>query len=90
MRCANKAIKKENIVSTAEEILQEILEAKVFTKLHLNMAFHHIELQQNARDIRDSIKLNCTKMRGTFVSLQDIALQDEMALRSSRMSFGKS
>ncbi len=52
MRRANKAIKREkHPVPTAEEILQEISEAKVFTKLDLNMAFHQIELHPDSRDI---------------------------------------
>ncbi|CAB4006666.1 Transposon Tf2-9 poly [Paramuricea clavata] len=52
MRHANKAIKREkHPVPTAEEILQEISEAKVFTKLDLNMVFHQIELHPDLRDI---------------------------------------
>jgi len=45
MRQANRAILREkHPVPTVEETLQEISEAKVFSKLDLNMAFHQIEL----------------------------------------------
>ena len=43
MRQANRAILREkHPVPTVEETLQEISEAKVFSKLDLNMAFHQI------------------------------------------------
>jgi len=34
-----------------EETLQEVSEAKVFSKLDLNMAFHQIELHPGSRDV---------------------------------------
>ena len=41
MRQANRAILREkHPVPTVEETLQKISEAKVFSKLDLNMAFH--------------------------------------------------
>ena len=52
MRQANRAILREkHPVPTVEETLQEISEAKVFSKLDLNMAFHQIELHPYSRDI---------------------------------------
>ena len=52
MRQANRAILREkHPVPTVEETLQEISNAKVFSKLDLNMAFHQIELDPEARDI---------------------------------------
>ena len=52
MRQANHAILREkHPVPTVEETLQEISEAKVFSKLDLNMAFHQIELHPHSRDI---------------------------------------
>ena len=52
MRQANHAIIREkHPVPTVEETLQEVSNAKVFSKLDLNMAFHQIELHPNSRDI---------------------------------------
>ena len=52
MRQANRAILREkHPVPTVEETLQEISEAKVFSKLDLNMAFHQVELHADSRDI---------------------------------------
>ena len=52
MRQANHAILREkHPIPTVEETLQEISEAKVFSKLDLNMAFHQIELHPDSRDI---------------------------------------
>ena len=52
MRQANRAILREkHSVPNVEETLQEISEAKVFSKLDLNMAFHQIELHPDSRDI---------------------------------------
>ena len=52
MRQANRAILREkHPVPTVEETLQEISEAKVFSKLDLNMAFHEIELHPDSRDV---------------------------------------
>ena len=52
MRHANQAILREkHSVPTMEETLQEISEAKVFSKLDLNMAFHQIQLHPDSRDI---------------------------------------
>ena len=52
MRQANRAILREkHPVPTVEETLQEISNAKVFSKLDLNMAFHQIELDPESRDI---------------------------------------
>ena len=52
MKQANHAIIREkHPVPTVEETLQEVSNAKVFSKLDLNMAFHQIELHPNSRDI---------------------------------------
>ena len=52
MRQAKHAILREkHPVPTVEETLQEISEAKGFSKLDLNMAFHQIELHPDSRDI---------------------------------------
>ena len=52
MRQANCVILREkHPVPTVEETLQEISEAKVFSKLDLNMAFHQIELHPDSRDV---------------------------------------
>ena len=39
------------LLPTVEETLQEISEARVFSKLDLNMAFHQIELHPDSRDV---------------------------------------
>ena len=52
MRQANRAILREkHPVPTVEETMQEISNAKLFSKLDLNMAFHQIELAPESRDI---------------------------------------
>ena len=52
MRQANRAILREkHPVPTVGETLQEISNAKLFSKLDLNMAFHQIELAPESRDI---------------------------------------
>jgi len=48
---ANHAIFREkHPIPTVEQILQEISEAKVLSKLNLNMAFHQIELHSDFHD----------------------------------------
>ena len=48
----NQAIVREkHPVPTVEETLQEVSNAKVFSKLDLNMAFHQIELHPDSRYI---------------------------------------
>ena len=52
MRQANLAIVREKYpVLTVEETLQEVSNAKVFSKLDLNMAFSQIEWHPDSRDI---------------------------------------
>ena len=52
MRQADRAILREkHPIPTVEETLQEISEAKVFSKLDLNMAFHQIDLHPDLRDV---------------------------------------
>ena len=52
MRQANQTIRREkHPVPTVKETLQELSNAKVFTKLDLNMTFHQIESDPNSRDI---------------------------------------
>ena len=52
MRQANHAtFREKHPVLTVEETLQEISEAKLFSKLDLNMAFHQIELHPYSRDV---------------------------------------
>ena len=51
MRQANQAIAREkHPVLTVEGTLKEVSNAKVFSKLDLNMAFHQIELHPDSRD----------------------------------------
>ena len=51
-RQGNRAVLREkHPVPTNEEILQEISEAIVFSKLDLNMAFHQIELHPDSPNI---------------------------------------
>ena len=52
MRQANLAIVRETYpVPTVEETLQEVSNAKVFSKLDLNMAFSQIEWHPDSRNI---------------------------------------
>ena len=44
-------VREKHPVPTVEETLQEVSNAKVFSKLDLNMAFHQIELHPDSRDI---------------------------------------
>ena len=71
MKQANRAILREkHPVPTVEETLQQISEAKVFSKLDLNMAFHQIELHPDSRDIttfcgpRRSLSVQALVLRG--------------------------
>ena len=51
-RQANRAIVYEkHPVPAVKETLQEVSNAKVFSKMDLNMAFHQIELHPDSRDI---------------------------------------
>ena len=60
MRQANQAIVQEkHPVPTVEETLQEVSNAKVFSKLDLNMAFHQIKLHSDSRDITTFAAPNC-------------------------------
>lgn len=52
MRQTNRAILREkHPVPTVDETLREISDAKVFTKLDLNMSFYQVELPPESRDI---------------------------------------
>lgn len=52
MRRANNAIKRENHpLPTMDQLLPKIKDAKVFSKLDVQDAFHHIELHPDSRDI---------------------------------------
>lgn len=52
MRRANMAIKRENHpLPTMDQLLPKMREAKLFTKLDIRDAFHHIELHPNSRPI---------------------------------------
>lgn len=47
-----RSLGEKHHVPTVEEALQEISEAKVFSKLKLNMAFHQIELHSDSHNIK--------------------------------------
>ncbi|CAK1597385.1 unnamed protein product [Parnassius mnemosyne] len=52
MRRANTAIQRENHpLPTIEELLPKVREAKIFSKLDIRDAFHHIELHTDSRHI---------------------------------------
>ena len=52
MRCANEAIRREEIpIPTVDEVLEELNGSTVFSKLDMNMSFHQIELEESSRDI---------------------------------------
>lgn len=52
MRRANAAIQRENHpLPTMEELLPKVREAKIFSKLDIRDAFHHIELHPDSRHI---------------------------------------
>lgn len=52
MRRANMAIKRENHpLPTMDQLLPKMREAKLFTKLDIRDAFHHIELHPDSRPI---------------------------------------
>uniref|UniRef100_A0A2H1X000 RNA-directed DNA polymerase n=1 Tax=Spodoptera frugiperda TaxID=7108 RepID=A0A2H1X000_SPOFR len=52
MRRANMAIKRENHpLPTMDQLLPKMREAKLFTKLDIKDAFHHIELHPDSRPI---------------------------------------
>ena len=52
MRCANKAIIRErHPIPTIDEILQDMQEGGVFSKLDLKWGYHQIELSEESRSI---------------------------------------
>ena len=52
MRCANEAIRREELpIPTVDEMLEELNGSIVFSKLDMNMGFHQIELEVCSRDI---------------------------------------
>ena len=52
MRRANEAIQREKLpIPTVNEVLEEMNESTVFSKLDMNMGFHQIELDEGSRDI---------------------------------------
>ena len=56
MRQANLAIVREKYpVPTVEETLQEVSNAKVFSKLDLNMAFSQIEWHPDSSTLQHSL-----------------------------------
>ena len=52
MRRANLAVKRERYpIPTIEELLQEMNQSKIFSKLDVKWAYHQIELKPESRDI---------------------------------------
>ena len=52
MRRANEAVKRERYtIPTTEEVLQDLNNSTVFSKLDIKMAYHQIELDQESREI---------------------------------------
>lgn len=52
MRRANKAVVRERYpIPTVEEILQDLNQSKVYSKLDIKWAFHQLELSPESRDI---------------------------------------
>ncbi|CAC5425334.1 unnamed protein product [Mytilus coruscus] len=52
MRRTNEAVVREKYpIPTVEEILQDLNQSKVYSKLDIKWAFHQIELSQESRDI---------------------------------------
>ncbi|CAC5385616.1 unnamed protein product [Mytilus coruscus] len=52
MRRANEAVVREQYpIPTVEEILQDLNQSRVYSKLDIKWAFHQIELSQESRDI---------------------------------------
>ena len=52
MRCANKAIIRErHPIPTIDEVLEDMQEASVFSKLDLKWGYHQVELNEESRSI---------------------------------------
>lgn len=52
MRCANKAIIRENHpLPTMDQLLPKFRKARVFSKLDIKDAFHQVEISEDSRDI---------------------------------------
>ena len=52
IRRENEAIQREKLpIPTVNEVLEEMNGSTVFSKLDMNMGFHHIELEEASRDI---------------------------------------
>ena len=52
MRCANKAIIRErHPIPTIDEVLEDMQEASVFSKLDLKWGYHQVELSEESRNI---------------------------------------
>ena len=52
MRQANKAIIRERFpIPTVDEVLQDLNESKVFSRIDIKMAIHQIELKSESREI---------------------------------------
>lgn len=52
MRCANKAIMRENHpLPTMTQLLPKLRKARVFSKLDIKDAFHQVEIKEDCRDI---------------------------------------
>lgn len=59
MRCANKAIMRENHpLPTMDHILPKIRRATYFSKLDIDNAFHQVELHPDCRYVTTFITLN--------------------------------
>ncbi|XP_049874146.1 uncharacterized protein K02A2.6-like isoform X1 [Pectinophora gossypiella] len=52
MRCANKAIMRENHpLPTMTQLLPKLKKARIFSKLDIREAFHQVEISEDCRDI---------------------------------------
>ena len=52
MRCENEAVQRERYtIPTNEEILQDLNNSKLFSKLDIKWAYHQIELEPESREI---------------------------------------
>ena len=59
MKCANKAIISErNPIPIIDEVLQDMQEASVFSKLDLKWGYHQIELSEESRSITTFVTHN--------------------------------
>ena len=57
MRRANQAVTRERYpIPTVDEVIQDLNQSKVFSKLDIQLAYHHIELTPDSREITAFMK----------------------------------